>query len=296
MRNNALKVGLDPAAPYNSGIYSGSTKFPNLDVHLSTVTLQEVFQLALNEGVYDVAELSLARTLMAIDRGACEYRFLPIFPYRRTRLDTIYVQANGARTVDELRGSRIGVPRFDQTAIMTARGVLQDLYGLSPEDVKWVLGPVDEQANSNSLISETGAQSSAPEKSLSDQLHSGSISALISLRPPNDFHTGAFRRLFDDVAKEDKQYVSLSGFLPIMHMIGVHRRIGEYGASDRRETVIRSLMTGFWQANAAVDPMPTSLTKQDRAALAAASRWAHAQGLISRPIEIDQEFEMIVAA
>src|SRR3546814_2960416 len=81
---------------------------------------------------------------------------LYIFPNRRFRHDVIYVaEGSGIRFAEDLRGGRIGITKLTQTAVITARGVLADQYGLEAHQVEWVVGPMNDPADGGINLPDT---------------------------------------------------------------------------------------------------------------------------------------------
>lgn len=237
------------------------------------LTINDIFKRAFEKGEFDIAELSLTRMIMALDRGTAVYEPLPIFPRRAFRHDCLYVAADGPSDVEAIRGGRIGVERLDQTAVMTVRGILHDQYNIGPGDVKWVVGTID--------CHEHGAGSATCRcRTLSNMLIDGSISALISLRPPRRHSTAGIRRLFDAPEIEGQAFFIKFGFVPIMHVIGLHHRVFT-SSSGERARLVEALKCSFrrsvqQQAGAEADVVGLHA---NQAALEKAAEWAVSQGL-----------------
>ena len=68
-----------------------------------------------------------------------------MFLSRMFRHSAIFVRNDrGFDSPKNLKGCRIGVPEYAQTAAMTARGILQDDFGVSPRDMLWFTGGLEQ--------------------------------------------------------------------------------------------------------------------------------------------------------
>ena len=69
---------------------------------------------------------------------------MPVFLSRIFRHSAVYIRTDRSiREPGDLRGKRIGVRDYANTASLVARGMLEDSYGLSARDVRWIVGDVD---------------------------------------------------------------------------------------------------------------------------------------------------------
>ena len=72
---------------------------------------------------FDIAEFSCSEYICLMDRGACPFVALPVFPSRVFRHGFICVNRNGGiEQPGDLAAKRIGVPLYTQTASVWARG------------------------------------------------------------------------------------------------------------------------------------------------------------------------------
>ena len=86
---------------------------------------EELFQRAFRHEEFDISELSLGTHLLTTARGQSRYIGVPAFVSRSFRHSAIYVRADrGIDSAQALRGRKIGVPDFQQTAGVWVRGFL----------------------------------------------------------------------------------------------------------------------------------------------------------------------------
>src|SRR3954454_24931 len=87
----------------------------------------------------DATELSASNTIIGRVRGDQQYAVLPTFPSRVFRHNTVYVNVHaGIERPEDLRGKRVGVPQYSQTANYWVRAFLQHEYGVPAEAIQWV--------------------------------------------------------------------------------------------------------------------------------------------------------------
>src|SRR3984893_13287186 len=106
---------------------------------------EEIFQRAFRHCEFDISELSFSTHLMTTARGEGPYIGIPAFVSRSFRHSAIYIRTDrGIDSPEKLKGRRIGVPDFQQTAGVWVRGMLADEYGVQPKDVTWRTGGLEQ--------------------------------------------------------------------------------------------------------------------------------------------------------
>jgi 4,5-dihydroxyphthalate decarboxylase len=147
---------------------------------------------------------------------------IPVFPSRVFRHSMIYVRDGGkiARP-EQLKGARIGVPEWAQTAVIYARGYLVHQVGVPLDSVEWVQAGVNEAGRVEKVkLKLPGGVRLRPEpgRSLNDMLLAGDLDAVLSARPPRGLG-GGIRRLFPGYESAEEAYFKETGIFPIMHVI-----------------------------------------------------------------------------
>src|ERR687884_352133 len=122
----------------------GTVKPQNIDLECITLDPSTLFQRNLLYDEFDVSEMSISVTLLAIERrdgGKWDWSALPVFLSRGHVWPTLYVNvASGITSLGDLKGKRIGVPDYDMTAALWFRITLKDLYGIEARDNVWYNG------------------------------------------------------------------------------------------------------------------------------------------------------------
>lgn len=205
-------------------------------VNLTTLALapEEAFHRAFKFAEFDITELSLSSHTLMVSRGDNEYVGIPAILSRVFRHSGIYIRTDrGIRTPADLKGRTIGVPEYQMTANVWIRGILQDDYGLKPEDVRWIRGGLEEPGRGERaplvLPPSIDLVQAGDDKTLSRMLAEGEIDAVITARAPSVFRKGApnVGRLFPDYRAVEEAYWKRTGIFPPMHMLGVKRSLVE---------------------------------------------------------------------
>jgi len=269
---------------------------------------------------FDITELSFSSYLVKHAQGDCPYIAVPVFLSRAFRHTSIYVRKDRIRTPQDLKGKRVGIPEYQLTAIVWARSILQDDYGIRPEDVTWVRGGIDTPGRPEKIKLNLPAGvhvEAAPEgTTISQLLDAGEIDGFIAPRPPSGAalqnpHVGW---LFDDPTAVAKDYYRRTGIFPIMHVVGIRKEIAAahpwlpgavfkaFNASKAAalellaDTSATKVTLPFVeeQLKAAKDLLGEDFwsygVQANRNTLQAFLKHHHAQGLSSRLVEVDELF------
>jgi 4,5-dihydroxyphthalate decarboxylase len=196
-------------------------------VDLTPITIRwpvEVFSRMLR-GEFDIAEMSITHCFVLRQLKRARFVTLPIFPSRAFRHGFTTINAHaGIREPKDLEGKRIGVQGHQNTAAIWIRGILQEDYGVSFDNVRWFEGGVNQPGVAGG--SATVLRPSAPlnvqhigeRRTLSDMLAAGEIDALINPELPDSLFTSKdVVRLFPDFHRRERDYYKRTGIFPIMH-------------------------------------------------------------------------------
>lgn len=214
-------------------LLDGRVQIDGVDPVFMTLNPEEMFFRAMRSQDFDISELSFSSYLVKHSRGDCPYIAVPVFLSRAFRHTSIYVRKDRIKRPEDLKGCRIGVPEYQLTAIVWARAILQDDYGIRPSDVTWVRGGIDTPGRPEKVKLQLPADvrvEAAPEgRTISEMLASGEIEGFIAPRPPSP---AALRNqdvawLLDDPTAEAKNYFSRTGVFPIMHVVGIRKTLAE---------------------------------------------------------------------
>lgn len=212
-------------------LLDGTVQIDGVDPVYMTLSPEEIFFRAFRNVEFDISELSLSSYLVKASKGESPYVAIPVFLSRAFRHTSIYVRKDRIKRPEDLKGCRIGVPEYQLTAIVWARSILQNDYGVAPEDVTWVRGGIDEPGRPEKIKLQlppgVKMESAPDDRTISDMLDRGEIDGFIAPRPPG----GAAARnpnvgwLFDDPTATAKEYYQRTHVFPIMHVVGVRKEL-----------------------------------------------------------------------
>ncbi|RJG02618.1 ABC transporter substrate-binding protein [Noviherbaspirillum sedimenti] len=212
-------------------LFSGRTQIDGVDPVFMALSPEEIFFRAFRNQEFDVTEMSFSSYLIKHSRGESPYIGIPVFLSRAFRHTAIYARKDRIHQPADLKGKRIGIPEYQLTALVWARAILMDDYGVNPADVTWVLGGIDEPGRIEKIKLELPPNvrlEHAPEgETISSLLDQGAIDGFIAPRAPSG---AAIKNpnvgwLFDDPTAVAKDYFKRTEIFPIMHVLGVRKEI-----------------------------------------------------------------------
>jgi 4,5-dihydroxyphthalate decarboxylase len=168
-------------------------------------------------GKYDAGEFSLANYCALKSRGE-PYMAIPVFPNRKFRHSYIFVpEESPLEDPAQLKGKKIGILGWLNTAGLWARGMLSDEYGVKTSDIHWI-APREAKIDLN-LPSGTRLDVVPGEGSLSGRMLKGEFDAIIVPDFPGE---KGWRRLFRDSKAVEQDYFRRTGIFPTSHAITFH--------------------------------------------------------------------------
>jgi 4,5-dihydroxyphthalate decarboxylase len=269
--------------------------------------------------------MSMSSLSIATSHGPTAWVAIPVFTYRDFFHTRILVRAGaGIETPADLRGKKVGVPEYQQTAAIWSRGVLEHEFGVYARDLDWYMerSPEKSHGGVTGFTPPAGLRFSylSPDTDIGAELLAGRLDAtLLYLRDRNlvdrsraDLDASpAVRPLFRDRAAEGRRYYAKTGIFPINHGMVIRRSLVErypwlplnlYGAFLRaKELALESAVdalepyfkTGLLDAGAQAalreDPLAYGL-KTSRPVVETVARYAYEQGLAARVVGVEELF------
>jgi len=190
---------------------------------------------------FDIAEMSMSWYMMARCRKEPVIA-LPIFPLRMQIHPYIFCSASsGIERPEDLKGKRVGMDQYRLTVGLWARGILQEHYGVRPEDCHWVTS----EPEGASFQLPAGVKITVQNEPTEVLLLRGELDALI---PPNvvpSFRARdpRIRRVFKDPRTAVNEYFRKTKIFPITHALVVRQSL-----FDQHPWLVSSLLNAFTEA------------------------------------------------
>jgi 4,5-dihydroxyphthalate decarboxylase len=190
---------------------------------------------------FDIAEMSLSWYLMARCRGEAVIA-LPIFPLRMQIHPYIFCSSSsGIERPEDLKGKKIGMDQYRLTVGLWARGILQEYYGVRPEDCLWFTS----EPEGAGFQPPAGVNITVVNEPTETLLLRGEIDALI---PPNivpSFRARdpRIRRVFKDPRATVNDYFRKTKIFPITHTLVMRQSL-----FDQHPWIVSSLLNAFAEA------------------------------------------------
>jgi 4,5-dihydroxyphthalate decarboxylase len=266
--------------------------------------------------------MSMSTLMMAKAQGDERWVGLPVFTTRKLFHTEILVRrASGIEKPADLKGKRVGVPEYQQTAALWTRGALEHEFGVHARDMEWWMeripthshrGAVGFEAPPGVTIRQIPAESSIGAMMLSGELdavvHYIVDANLVDRSTADLWNHPDIRPIFKDPVAEGVRYYRKTGLLPINHGMVIKREIAE-----RHPWVVLNILKAFERANdvaereriehsqyhvatglVSVDGLRTALVKHgvkaNRQVLETAARYSHEQGLTPRRVTLEEIF------
>jgi 4,5-dihydroxyphthalate decarboxylase len=311
--------------PNTRPLIDGDIEPEGIALTATVIHPSEMFWRQLRFAEFDVSEMSMSSLFISTARGQTPWLALPVFTTREFFHTRILVRADaGIEKPADLRGKRVGVPEFQQTAAIWGRGVLESEFGVHPREMEFFMERVADKSHGGA----TGFK--APpgvtvhqipaSTNIGEMLTRGELDAtLLYLTHRNLVDRSRIdlakdprvRPLFPDRAAEGRRYYAKTGIYPINHTVIVRRTLIE-----QHPWIALNLYTAFAAARAKVlaagqdalasffetggvgedvrralanDPMAYGV-KATRKVMETIADYVHAQGLTDRRVKIEELF------
>jgi 4,5-dihydroxyphthalate decarboxylase len=213
-------------------LQDGRVEVEGVELTYLPLRVEETFWRMLRYGEFDAAEISFGSYLMARDKGSPKLIAIPVFPSKTFRHSCIYVNVGaGIKKPADLAGKRVGVPEYQLTMAIWARGILQHEYGVAPEQIRWLTGGEEHAGREDKIKHDLPAgvdiKPIGPDKTLSSMLEAGEIDAMISAHMPSPFvrRSPKVRRLIQNFREVEQDYFRRTKIFPIMHTVAMRDEI-----------------------------------------------------------------------
>ncbi len=252
-----LSIGM-ASNPRSWPVLDGRVKPDGIELTCNVVPVSELFWRQLRFAEFDVSEMSFSSLLMTIARGNERWVGLPIFTTREFFHTRMLVRRDaGIERPEDLKGKRVGVPEYQQTAALWGRGALQHEWGVKPSDMEFFMerSPSHSHAGAVKFTAPPGVtiHQIPDEKNIGEMLLKKELDATLlyyGIANRVDRSTARLdghpdiKPLFPDRLAEGVRYYRKTGIFPINHGMVVRRSIAE-----KNPWVITNLLAAFRKAN-----------------------------------------------
>jgi len=254
---------------------------------------------------FDVSEMALTTYITARAHGK-RFTAIPVFPMRAFHHGAIVHHVkSGIRHPKDLEGRRVGVNRgFTVTTGVWARGILQHQYGVDLRRITWVLSGDEHVAEWKPPSHVVPLE---PGRKMEELLLSGEIPAAIGVQVDSP----DVAPLIPDAREAGLALLRGKGIWPINHtvvikdeLLSAHRELAAdlfHAFAEAKRPYLRRLADGQIQEpsrddevfkrvmEVIGDPLPYGVAP-NRRMLETVMQYAVEQGIIARPIAIEELF------
>ena len=263
--------------PRTEALFTGAVASPRLRLDLASFpAISRAFAPMVREGRYEASEMAIATFVMAKAAGK-DLVLLPVVLAARFQEGALLRRAEGAvGGPADLAGRRVGVRAYSQTTGMWLRGTLQERFGLRPDAMRWV---TFEDAHLAEYRDPPWAERAPAGADMLAMLKAGELDAAVF---GNDLPADpALRPVFPDPEAAGAAFRAAHGFVPVNHLL-----VARGDVARARPDAMAELVRLFREAGAGA-PGRDGL----RPALELAIRYAHEQGLLPRPLPLDEVWQ-----
>jgi 4,5-dihydroxyphthalate decarboxylase len=303
-------------------IFDGRVQPEGIELVPSEVFPSELFWRELKFADFDIAEMSMSTLMMAVAAGDERWVGIPVFTTRKLFHTEIVVRRDaGIERPADLKGKRVGVPEYQQTAALWTRGVLEHEFGVTARDMEWWMerlpthshrGAVGFEPPPGVVIRQVPA-----EKNLGGMMVAGEIDAIVHYIANQNLvdrsrldlsREPSVRPLFADPVGEGVRYYRKTGLLPINHgmvakralverhswivlnVLKAFERANEIAERERLEQAQYHVATGLVSAEALRTPLVRHGVRANRLVLETAAQYSREQGLTPRYVRLEELF------
>jgi 4,5-dihydroxyphthalate decarboxylase len=264
--NLQLSIGLT-ANPRTWPVIDGKAKADGIDLIPTVLHPSELFWRQLHFAEFAISEMSVSSLMIAKSRGDDRFVGLPVFTTRRFFHAGILVRRNaGIEKPADLKGKRVGVPEYQQTAALWVRGVLQHEFGVAPKDMEFWMerSPARSHGGATGFKAPPGViiHTIPDDKNIGSMMLSSELDAalfylvdanLIDRSKADLERHPDIKLLFPDPVAESVRYFRKTDLFPINHTMVVRRDIAE-----REPWVVLNVLKAFNRANDIADAERTA--------------------------------------
>jgi 4,5-dihydroxyphthalate decarboxylase len=323
--NLQLSIGMGNN-PRTRAIFEGKVRPDGIDLICTPIHASELFWRQFRFGDFDISEMSMSGLLMAAASGDDRWVGLPIFTTRRMfNVGVLVRKDSGIDKPVDLKGKKMGVPEYQQTAALWTRGYLQHEYDVHPRDMEFWMERNDDHSQGAAVGFKPPADvrlnyipndTNMGEMLLDGKLHGAlrylaGTDNLVDRSTVDLYKHPDFKTLFPDPHAEGVKFYNKTGIYPINHCMVIKCEIAErhpwtvlnifkafVKANDmaekaRMEAIGYHYETGLISAEARkalATPLIRHGIAANRKVLETTAQWSFEQGLTPRLMTLEELF------
>jgi len=256
-----LSIGIT-SNPRTWQIIDGKVKPEGIELAPTVLHPSELFWRQLHHAEFAVSEMSVSSFMIIKSQGDDRFIGVPVFTTRMFFHTGMLVRRKaGIEKPADLKGKRVGVPEYQQTAAVWVRGVLQHEFGVEPKDMEFWMErpPAKSHGGATGFKAPPGViiHTIPEEKSIGSMMLSAELDAvLFYLTAPNPIDRSRIdlashpdiKFLFPDRIAENVRFYRRTGLYPINHMMVVRKDI-----AAENPWVVKNVLDAFKQASDVAD-------------------------------------------
>jgi 4,5-dihydroxyphthalate decarboxylase len=316
--NLRLSIGITNN-PRTWPILDGTVKVDGIDLIPTVLHPSELFWRQLHFAEFALSEMSVSSFMIVTGLGDQRFVGVPIYTTRRFYHTAILVRRKaGIETPADLKGKRVGVPEYQQTAALWARGVLQHEFGVQPREMEFWMERTPDKSHGgatgfkpppgvtvNQIPADRSMGSMLLAGELDAALHYLSGNNLVDRSRADLINNPDFKYLFPDSVAEGIRYFRKTGIYPINHQAVVRRDVYEKDpwvaqnllkafvaandiANQRRQQHVEYHLAAGLLSGDAKTPIVRHGIKANRHVIETIAQYSLEQGLTKRLIKLDE--------
>tara|TARA_B100000686_G_scaffold350330_1_gene446013 strand:+ start:3286 stop:4275 length:990 start_codon:yes stop_codon:yes gene_type:complete len=205
----------------------GDIRANGIDLRYLNLQIEETFFRFIKFREWDISEMSFGKYIALKSQGDESVTAIPVFPSRVFRQSSLFIlPGSSIKDASQLRGKRIGIPEWAQTASIYTRGWLVHNVGIPLVEIDWVQAGVNDAGRQEKVelkIPDGVSYSSQVNNSLTQMLLDGEIDCIMSAHPPKPIEDGkkSIVHLYPNYQEIEEKYYRDTGIFPIMHVIAL---------------------------------------------------------------------------
>jgi 4,5-dihydroxyphthalate decarboxylase len=282
-----LRIALDEY-PQTLALHRGEVKSDQLALSFTDIRpANKFFKPMVREQKFDVSEIAIGTFLQAKAYGK-PLVLLPATMMGRFQHNTLLCRASHPLTPAELPGKRVGIRAYAQTTANWVRGILQNEYGITPDQIHWL---VFEDGHVAEYKDPPAVERAAEGKNILQMLREGELDAAIYGADLPDDPT--LRSVIPEPDAAALKWYAQHGVVPINHMVCVTEALAKSNPQAVAEVyrlLAKSKAAGGLPKPGGIDFLPYGLDAC-RPALEMMIKFCTQQKLLPRPLNVDELFD-----